>query len=373
MKNYLRVHKDGPLLVFERVIQGGTISYDFATKTAYGLNGQPVKDIRRQLASFSVQDMIDGCEDERYGNFIKFIMNAQMSCGVRISNIGTILLHVPEYSKFEQYFSAGLKEVSTNIGCYNFADVPTNLIRICREHDLMLTAPLIKGYKEDPNGYTLAFSLPYVTLRPNDVYKLLTEYFYRNGQTHMYISEFIKQYGYTMKSLMLYLDRLATYEALDPWDAFRNLRDTCSMMSAISPKFDRYPRYLRTTHDIVMRNYRRMKKEFNEEMFARRVKAEMEKSIGAYAFIYPRTTQSIKDEAVQQNNCVASYIDKVIDGECDILFMRNKDNMEHSLVTLEVVGGKIVQAKQAYNNDVTPQQRAVIDKWNEWYQSRKAG
>ena len=214
MKNYLRVHKDGPLLVFERVIQGGTISYDFATKTAYGLNGQPVKDIRRQLASFSVQDMIDGCEDERYGNFIKFIQDAQASHGVRISNIGTILYHVPEYSKFEQYFSAGLKKVSTNVGNFNFADVPTNIIRICREHDLMLTAPLIKGYKEDPNGYTLAFSLPYVTL---------------------------------------------------------------------------------------------------------------------------------------------------------------KDNMEHSLVTLEVVGGKIVQAKQAYNNDVTPQQRAVIDKWNEWYQSRKAG
>lgn len=369
----LSVHKEGPVLVFERIPQGGTISYNFATKTAYGLNGQPVKDIRNQLAGYSVQDMIDGCEDARYGNFIKFIRDAQASSGVRVSNIGTILSYVPEYSKFEQYFSAGLKKVAVNVGFYNFANVPTNAIRICREHDLTLNRVFIKGYKDDPNGYTLAFSLPYVSLRPTDVYKLLTEYSYISGETRLYIPEFIKKYGYTMKSFMLYIDRLVTYEALDPWDAFRILRDTCSMTSAISQKFERYPRYLKTTHDIVMRNYQRMKKNFNEEMFARRVKEDMEKSIGAYAFIYPRTTQSIKDEAVQQNNCVAAYIDKVIDGECDVLFMRNKNDLEHSLVTLEVVGGKIVQAKQAYNNDVTPQQKAVIDEWNEWYQSRKAG
>ena len=43
--------------------------------------------------------------------------------------------------------------------------------------------------------------------------------------------------------------------------------------------------------------------------------------------------------------------------------MRSKDAPERSLVTLEVVGGKVVQRKQRYNYDTTAEQDAVIAKW----------
>ncbi|WP_262743874.1 PcfJ domain-containing protein, partial [Clostridioides difficile] len=39
-------------------------------------------------------------------------------------------------------------------------------------------------------------------------------------------------------------------------------------------------------------------------------------------------------------NCVSSYIQNVIDGKCHILFMRKKDNLSKSLVTIEVKKAK---------------------------------
>ena len=96
----------------------------------------------------------------------------------------------------------------------------------------------------------------------------------------------------------------------------------------------------------------------------------MEHTFGDYTFIYPESTQDIKDEAVNQNNCVASYIKNVINGNCHILFLRKKDNPTKSLVTIEVRNNKIVQARRRFNDPVTREQQTVIDKWNNWY-SRK--
>jgi hypothetical protein len=110
-----------------------------------------------------------------------------------------------------------------------------------------------------------------------------------------------------------------------------------------------------------------LKQQFEEEDFKKRIDVEMENNFGDYCFVYPKSVQDIKDEAVQQNNCVASYIQRVIDGRCHILFLRKKDNLDKSLVTIEVVNGKIVQALQRFNNPLTEEQKEVVDKWNKWY------
>ena len=64
------------------------------------------------------------------------------------------------------------------------------------------------------------------------------------------------------------------------------------------------------------------------------------------------------------SNCLASYIDKVIDGKCHILFLREKNNPDKSLVTVEVVNGHVVQAKRRFNNDITDEDRKIIDAFN---------
>ena len=67
---------------------------------------------------------------------------------------------------------------------------------------------------------------------------------------------------------------------------------------------------------------------------------------------------------MNQNNCVASYIDRVIDGNCHILFLRKKDHPKESLVTIEIRNNEIIQAKRRFNYPVTQEDQEAIDYWN---------
>ena len=142
------------------------------------------------------------------------------------------------------------------------------------------------------------------------------------------------------------------------------------MMKEISGKFDKYPRHFLTTHKIACRNYNRLKHQFDEEKFKNRINTDMEHTFGEHCFIYPKCIQDIKDESVQMSNCVSSYVQKVIDGGCDILFLRRKDSPDKSLVTIEIRNNKIVQALQKYNHPLTKEQQEVVDKWNRWYANK---
>jgi hypothetical protein len=174
-----------------------------------------------------------------------------------------------------------------------------------------------------------------------------------------------------MRGSILYIDHLKTYEAIEDMQfLLKEIYDYANMMSKISHKFDKYPRHFLTTHRIACRNYNRLKEKFDEEAFKKRIDKSMEKSFGEYVFIYPDSTQDIKDEASRMSNCVASYIKDVIDGRCHILFLRLKDKIDKSVVTIEVKNGKIVQAKQRFNDPVSAEQQEVIDKYNLWYKRK---
>lgn len=183
----------------------------------------------------------------------------------------------------------------------------------------------------------------------------------------------LDEYGYTAKPLLLYIDQLKTFEAIENISYLMSeLYDYANMMKTISPKFDKYPRHFLTTHKIACRNYNRLKKEFAEDIFKQRINKQYECTFGDYVFIYPDSTQEIKDEATSQNNCVASYIDKVIDGKCHILFLRKKDKPNESLVTIEVRNNYIVQAKRRFNDDVTSEDQKAIEAFNKKFINKEA-
>ena len=220
------------------------------------------------------------------------------------------------------------------------------------------------------DAYYLAYILGYMSLDDNDIWRILS---YEGCDRDVncgykywsYFNRLLDEYGYTAKTLMLYIDSLKTFEAIEDMRyLMKELYDYAKMMKAISPKFDKYPRNFLTTHKIACRNYNRLKKEFSEEIFKKRITKKFECKVGDYVFLYPDSTQDIKDESVQQNNCVSSYIDKVIDGQCHILFLRKKTSPEKSLVTIEVRNNRIVQARRKFNDPVTDEDQKVIDYWN---------
>lgn len=232
-------------------------------------------------------------------------------------------------------------------------------------------------YKQNQDAYFLAYNLEYLSLTDEDLWKILSndnyDYDRDTGYTYWsYFNVLLNDYGYNAKSLLLYIDQLKTFEAIeDIGYLMRELYDYAKMMKIISDKFDKYPRHFLTTHKIACRNYNRLKKEFSEEIFQKRITKEYECSFGEYQFIYPNSTQDIKDESVQQNNCVSSYIDKVIDGQCHIMFLRKKTKPNESLITIEIRNNRIVQAKRRFNDDVTIEDQKAIDSWNKKFSEKK--
>lgn len=374
----MKIYKEKQFLVFD-FEDGKTVKYDFATKTCIGKKGKPVSNLCSQLRGLTINQLCDYCVDEQYGKFLRFVKKNGAEYGCEISNIGTVLDRVPRFSKYEQIFSAGIEDIIGNNFAYTINDIPKALIKLCRDHNIKLSNEFLKLYKKNPDAYQLAYNLQYISLNDTDIYNALSHYKqvreqYGNNYWDYHwvnistVDKLINEFGYTAKPLFMYLDYCKTYEAIeDIRFLLAEIYDYASMMSKISPKFDKYPRHFLTTHKIATRNYNRLKEEFDEIEFKKHINKDMEKSFGRYCFIYPKSTQEIKDEAVSQNNCVASYIKSVLEGSCDILFLRTKKEPEKSLVTIEVRNGKIVQARQRFNDPVDTEQQEAIDKWNEWY------
>lgn len=376
----MKVYKERQFLIFD-FEDGKTVKYDFATKEAIGKKGKPVKNLCSQLQGISMSQIIESCTDEKYARFLDFVKSKYSWNHCNIHNIGTILDKIPMYAKYEQFFSAGIEDILDHNFEYTINDIPKGLIKLCQNHNIRLSNNFLNFYKKNPDAYILAYNLEYISLNDNDIYNILNSheyfsYYSRNNYNglcghHSRFILLINEYGYTAKGLLNYLDYCKTYEAIESMDyLLKELLDYAGMMKRISNKFDKYPRHFLTTHRIATRNYNRLKQDFIEEDFKKRINKDMEKTFGEYRFIYPDCTQDIKSEAVQQNNCVASYIDKVIGGQCHILFLRYKDSPDKSLVTIEVRNDKIVQALQKYNNPLTNEQAEIVERWNTWWSNK---
>lgn len=370
----MRVYKDKQYLVFDYE-DGRTVKYDFATKTAIGIKGKPVKNLCSQLRGFTINQLIECCDDKQYAKFLAFIKKQEY---YYVSNIGTILNKVPDYANFEQIFSAGIYDIIKDGEKFKYSinEIPKSLLKICRKYSIKLSNRIVKFYKENKDAHLIPFKLDFLSFDVDDIYKVwdATDGKYVDGvyQETSFFNILVNEFGYNAKDLWLYLDRLKTFEAIGNINyLLRELYDYANMMRQLSNKYDKYPRNFLTTHNIARRNYNRMKKEFSEELFRKRINKEYECSFGEYVFIYPKSTQEIKDEAVSQSNCVASYIDKVIDGNCHILFLRKKNNPQKSLVTIEVRNDQIVQARRKFNEDVTEEEQKAIDAFNKKFNQKE--
>lgn len=378
----MKIYKEKQFLVFD-FEDGKTVKYDFATKTCIGKSGKKVKNLCSQLSGLTIDQLCDYCADKQYGKFLRYVKNNGDIYCKDISNIGTILNRVPHFANLEQIFSAGIEDiVDTKNFNHTINDIPKGVIKLCKNHDIKLSNNFLEFYKQNPDAYLLSYNLEYTSLNDNDIYDILScydrkriqygdkyyEYTYKNCPRFITL---INEYGYTAKALLHYLDYCKTFEAIESMDFLtKELLDYASMMKRISNKFDKYPRHFLTTHRIACRNYNRLKEQFVEEDFKKHINKDMEKTFDDYCFIYPDCTQDIKDESVQMSNCVSSYIKRVINGECHILFLRYKDSPNKSLVTIEVKNNKIVQALQKYNNPLTDEQKDIVEKWNVWWSKK---
>lgn len=356
----MRSYKEGRYLIFE-LSEGRDVRYDLSDGSYIGLSGKKVKNLCEQLRGYNVYDIIKSFEDEKYKRFLKRVYN-HINTGV--INTGTFLNYVRKYRNLEQYYSCGIENVDSNV--VHISEVPDGLLNFIKENtDVILNRKLIESYKKSPNELNKVFNYKFKAIPKHEMIAMLTTGYHSRECFY----KLVTYYYYDFERLIKYLDDLAYYEGITN---FRNLveelRDYARMSKQISKdgKFNKYPNNYLTTHTITVRNYNRLNRSFDENAFIEVIDTNLEFAYGDYVFIYPKSTNDIKLEAVSLTHCVASYINEVISGKCHIIFLRHKDNKDESLVTLQVVDNEVVHAKGAYNRDVNKSESEAIEAYNEY-------
>lgn len=135
---------------------------------------------------------------------------------------------------------------------------------------------------------------------------------------------------------------------------------------------EKYPKDLPIYHNKLVRrknNY----KYYNEPVFkssfeeaaAKCKKFAWAPQEGEYEYIVPLTTEDVVEEADQQSNCLvnANYMQRVISGTSVLVFMRKKNDIGHSFITMEICGDTIRQAYLASNAIPNRAMKAEIAKY----------
>lgn len=147
----------------------------------------------------------------------------------------------------------------------------------------------------------------------------------------------------------------------------RTWKDTLDMQEKLWGKVkNKYPEHLLELHNQLSYKCLLMQREGYKTQVENRVKkaSKLEATIGNYVFLIPKEPQDFYDEATSMSNCLASYVDKYASGEDYIVFMRNKDTPDKSLVTIELsLYGDLLQAYQERNTRITETQKNAINTW----------
>ena len=160
-------------------------------------------------------------------------------------------------------------------------------------------------------------------------------------------------------------------QALDFGDLLYTYKDYFHMVSKY-PNYVKYPRYLKTAHDVAARNQDALKQDsYNIRQQYKKYK-RLEGSFGKWSMVLFKTAKEIVTEGQQQSNCVGSYVDYVDAKKDLILGLRKTDDITSSNVTVELSfvdynvtkdnpsGLTLVQTYAPYDTKLDPEQTSAL-------------
>lgn len=136
-------------------------------------------------------------------------------------------------------------------------------------------------------------------------------------------------------------------------------------------KMNKYPEcWLTTTHKQQkefnnLQRLRQLEQNGGSEEFNNSIEANkhLEWKDGNYLIRMPKDAEDIRDEASQMHHCVATYIPDIEAGKRIVMFMRDKDHPERSLVTVEVINGAVTQAYAEHDSHPDMSCKIWLTKW----------
>lgn len=182
--------------------------------------------------------------------------------------------------------------------------------------------------------------------------------------------ELHRDYGYkNLKRTVLYITREVKLEQgiVKPDEAITLLRDYARMSQAMEIEHDNYPKSLKKDHDIALANYKTRESDIKQKEFAQVIEyndyADLDFKGKPYSIVRPTHVRDVINEGESLSHCVASYVDDIIKRKCKIVFLRDNQAIDESLVTVEVRGTVVRQVRGRFNRKPSDEEQAFVNLW----------
>lgn len=172
---------------------------------------------------------------------------------------------------------------------------------------------------------------------------------------NLFLNDFVKiiiDHHIDMKQAFAYLERVDTYQAVPKKDAIGIWKDYLNNMKKLNiADFNKYPSSLKREHDISTREAIAVRNELEEQTFKDIMKKyeDIVYENDKYCIIVPKVGQDLIDEGRALNHCVGTYVSQVINHYCVIFFVREKENKDIPLYTLEIRNNALNQFRGKFN------------------------
>jgi hypothetical protein len=162
-------------------------------------------------------------------------------------------------------------------------------------------------------------------------------------------------------------------------DIVREYRDYLDMCKKerydLNNSFVLYPNDLQVSHDKVSRRIKqrenaKMRRDFKAAY--RRVMAQLDFEMDGMKIVYPVNPSDIVAEGHALRHCVGSYVDRVANQECLILFLRRCEDLDTPFYTIEIRHKKVVQVRGMVNEAPTPEVEKFMSLWEKRVLNRPA-
>lgn len=185
----------------------------------------------------------------------------------------------------------------------------------------------------------------------------------------------------TPKKIMRYVDEQYTQlkENKTPYGTWRyeqqnrilaEYRDYLEMGEKLgydfTDSFVLFPKNLPEAHDQASKLIDVKKK----KIFNKQIRASYAELLTQYRFtkngltlIPPKNSTEIVNEGHTLHHCVHSYVERVANGKCVILFIRETANIKKPFYTLEVRGNQVIQIHGEHHKAPTPEVQKFLDLW----------
>lgn len=213
----------------------------------------------------------------------------------------------------------------------------------------------------------------------NKIYDRHTNSDSDKGRLWSSFSQYIADFPYirmdyeTFKEYVLYESYRMGYSNLRSF--LNEWNDVLRMQKTLFGKFkEKYPTCLPVYHNKLVRRtsgttiYKDVTFISNFQKTAEKLeKYNWENKL--YKFIIPKNPNDVIEEADMQSNCLvnAHYIERVVGGTSILVFMRKKEQLDRSYITMEIVGNKINQAYLSSNHIPSAADKVNIKEYAEHF------